>query len=71
MLVTLLITLVVEAPIDNEIRRWTVATLPDDFEAKRLIWKSFHALRTLTSVASLGALLASILFPFGPASESR
>jgi len=70
MLVTLLITLVVEVPIDNEIRRWTVATLPGDFEAKRLTWKSFHALRTLTSVASLGAFLASALFPFGPLPES-
>jgi hypothetical protein len=71
MLATLLITLLVEVPIDNEIRRWTVTTVPGDFEAKRLTWKSFHALRTLTSVASLGALLASVLSPSGSGSAGR
>ncbi|HEV8336689.1 MAG TPA: anthrone oxygenase family protein [Candidatus Polarisedimenticolia bacterium] len=71
LLATLLITLLVEVPIDNEIRRWTVATLPEDFEAKRLTWKSFHAWRTLTSVASLGALLASVLSPSGSGYASR
>jgi hypothetical protein len=63
MVVTLLITLLVEVPIDNEIRRWTVETLPSDWEGKRLTWKHFHALRTLTSIAGLGAFVWSALFP--------
>jgi uncharacterized membrane protein len=61
MVVTLLITLLVEVPIDNEIRRWTVDTLPGDWEAQRLTWKRFHALRTGTSLAGLGALVWSAL----------
>ena len=65
MVVTLLITLLVEVPIDNEIRRWTVETLPGDWEAKRLTWKHFHALRTLTSVSGLGAFVWSVLLPSG------
>lgn len=57
MIATVLITLLVEVPIDNEIRRWTVDTLPADWEAKRMTWKQFHALRTLTSIAGLAALV--------------
>ena len=67
MLATLLITLLVEVPIDNDIRRWTVETLPVDWESKRLTWKHFHALRTLTSVAALSAFLWGILLPSGRA----
>ena len=48
---TLLITLLVLVPIDNDIYTWTTAGLPNDFEDIRRKWKTFHALRTLTSVA--------------------
>lgn len=61
MIATLLITLMVEVPIDNEIKRWTVESLPPDYEATRLTWQRFHALRTATSVASLAALVAGVL----------
>jgi uncharacterized membrane protein len=63
MIVTLLITLLVEVPIDNEIKRWTVDAMPADWEAQRLTWKRFHALRTLTSIAGLAAFAWSALFP--------
>ena len=65
MVVTLLITVLVEVPIDNEIRKWTIDTLPDNWENKRLTWKHFHALRTLSSIAGLAAVLWSALVPAG------
>jgi len=52
LIVTLLITLLVLVPIDNDIYAWTIARLPNDFEGIREKWKTFHALRTLTSVSS-------------------
>jgi Domain of unknown function (DUF1772) len=63
MMLTLIITLAVEVPIDNEIKRWTVDTLPNGWERQRLTWKRFHALRTLTSVAGLAAFAWSALRP--------
>jgi len=63
MIVTLLITVLVEVPIDNEIKRWTVDTMPADWQVQRLTWKRFHALRTLTSIMGLAAFGWSALFP--------
>lgn len=70
MVVTLLITLLVQVPIDNDIRRWTVDTLPVDWEAQRLTWKRFHALRTATSLAGLGAFVWSTLLTSSRSKES-
>jgi uncharacterized membrane protein len=49
---TLLITLAVLVPIDNEINRWTVDTVPSNWEEIRSRWKIFHFMRTLTSLTS-------------------
>jgi uncharacterized membrane protein len=65
MIATLLITLLVEVPIDNELKNWTVDTLPANWEAQRLTWKRFHALRTLTSLKSLAALVGGSLWTSG------
>lgn len=54
MIVTLLITLTVLVPIDNELKNWLVSNLPADFEDIRRKWKSFHAARTFTPLASFG-----------------
>ena len=53
MIVTLIITVAVEAPIDNQIKTWTVDTLPGNWESLRNTWDQFHTLRTCTSVTSL------------------
>jgi len=47
----LLITLLVLVPIDNDIKEWTSATVPGNFEEIRHTWKSYHALRTFLSLA--------------------
>ncbi|MGH2644890.1 MAG: anthrone oxygenase family protein [Chitinophagaceae bacterium] len=61
-IITLLITLLVEVPIDNQIKNWTIETLPADWESLRSKWQSFHTIRTFTSIGSFVLLLAGILF---------
>ncbi|PSK89795.1 DUF1772 domain-containing protein [Taibaiella chishuiensis] len=56
MIVTLLITLLVEVPIDNQIRTWTSDRIPADWRELRATWKQFHAYRTLTSILSFALL---------------
>jgi len=58
----LMITLVVEVPIDNKIKIWTVNSLPDDWRGIRDRWETFHLLRTSVSVFGLALMLAAALF---------
>jgi len=51
-IITLLITLLILVPIDNEIKTWTALTVPEDFDQIRNRWEFYHALRTFTSVTS-------------------
>src|SRR4030095_2985768 len=59
---TLLITLLVLVPIDNQIKAWTVATMPPDWISMREQWQTFHSLRTLTSLVAFGCLALSIVY---------
>ena len=61
-IVTLLITVFIEVPIDNQIKRWTVTTLPVGWKVLRSKWQLYHTVRTFTSLASFVLLLLSILF---------
>jgi uncharacterized membrane protein len=58
----LVITLAVNVPIDNQIRQWTVTTLPSDWQAIRDRWEFYHGLRTFASLAGFACTLASALF---------
>jgi len=62
LIITLLITLLVEVPIDNEIKGWTAATLPSNWESIRNRWDTFHTIRTFTSLASFAGFLLPLLF---------
>ena len=53
MILTLIFTVADEVPIDNQIKTWTEATVPSNWESLRLKWDQFHALRTFTSIASV------------------
>jgi hypothetical protein len=53
MVATLIITVAVEVPIDNQIKTWTEATVPANWESLRHTWDEFHTTRTLTSIASV------------------
>jgi hypothetical protein len=60
--IALLITLFVEVPIDNQIKRWTADTVPSEWTAIRERWQTFHTARTFVSLASLASLIAATLF---------
>jgi uncharacterized membrane protein len=62
-IVALLITLLVEVPIDNQIKTWAAETTPSDWEAIRERWQYFHTARTFVSLASFGSLAIAITFP--------
>lgn len=59
--ITLIITLTVLVPIDNQIKEWSPTSMPPQWEYIRDKWKLFHALRTLTSLASFGCFSWFIL----------
>jgi uncharacterized membrane protein len=59
--IALLITLVIEVPIDNQIRTWTAETVPADWTTLRARWQIFHTARTFVSLGSLGSLILSVL----------
>ncbi len=60
--VALLITLLVEVPLDNQFAEWTVTTLPANWQQLRDRWEWFHAIRSWAAVAGLALLLAGALF---------
>src|SRR5262245_5102422 len=61
MAIALVITLVVNVPIDRQIQSWTTAALPPDWKAIRNRWEFYHGLRTLLSLAALASLFVSTL----------
>jgi uncharacterized membrane protein len=61
LLVAMIITLIVNVPIDGQIQSWTTTTLPADWSAIRDRWELYHGLRTLVSLTALACLFASTL----------
>ena len=59
MVAALVITLVVEVPIDNQIETWTVATLPGDWRSIQSRWELFHTVRTFLAIAAVVAVTIS------------
>lgn len=60
--VALLITLLVEVPLDLQFEQWTVATLPANWQQLRDRWEWFHFIRSWVSVAGLALVLAGAFF---------
>ena len=61
MLITLVITVGVEVPIDNQIKSWTVDSIPDNWKSLRQTWDKFHTARTFTSIGSFVFYIAGML----------
>ncbi|MEX6688686.1 DUF1772 domain-containing protein [Danxiaibacter flavus] len=61
MIATLLITLIVLVPIDNQIKSWIADNPPADWQNIRNRWQFYHQVRTITSVASFGFFTVSFL----------
>ena len=53
MIATLIITVGIEVPIDNQIKSWTETTVPANWKSLRYTWDQFHTIRTFTSIASV------------------
>src|ERR1043165_8145581 len=60
--VALLISLLVEVPLDFQFQQWTMATLPGNWQQLRERWELFHFLRSWFAVIGLALLLAGTLF---------
>lgn len=58
----LLITLLVEVPIDNQIKIWSPASPPADWERIRDTWGTFHLLRTMAALASIYCYIVPVIF---------
>jgi hypothetical protein len=59
---SLLITLLVEVPIDRQILEWTVTTLPTNWHELRDRRETFHVMRTFAYLAGLALILGAALF---------
>lgn len=61
MIMVLVITSLVEVPIDDQIASWTLTTLPSDWEQLRARWAVFHAARTFVSLGAVALAVAAAL----------
>jgi len=61
MVAALVVTLAVEVPIDNQIKVWTIATLPANWEMLRDRWEFYHEVRTFVSIFALAFMIVSSL----------
>jgi uncharacterized membrane protein len=59
LIVTLIITVGIEVPMDNQIKTWSPETVPSDWTAIRSRWQLFHTMRTFTSLASFTLFTAA------------
>ena len=57
----LAITLAINVPIDYDINRWTVNTLPADWAATRDRWELYHEIRTFVSIGAFACVVVSAL----------
>lgn len=57
LITAMLITVLVEVPIDNKIKMWTIQTLPGNWKVLRHRWEVFHTIRTFLSIASFCFLI--------------
>jgi uncharacterized membrane protein len=67
----LVITLLVNVPIDNQLIQWDPSRLPPDWEEIRDRWELFHALRTFSSLGGLALVLAGAVFAEARPAERR
>jgi uncharacterized membrane protein len=68
LLTALVITLLINVPIDYEINAWTVETLPANWTTRRDRWQLYHTVRTFTCLAGFGCGLAAVVLEPTPRS---
>jgi hypothetical protein len=60
--IALLITLLVEVPLDLQFEQWTVSTLPPNWQQLRDRWEWYHFLRSWIALFGLALVIAGALF---------
>ena len=63
MLTATITTLAVNVPIDNEIKTWTISTIPANWKEIWSHWAAYHTFRTFFSISALGFAVTGGLFP--------
>jgi uncharacterized membrane protein len=58
----LIITVGIEVPIDNQIRTWTVAAMPADWQGIRDRWEYYHTIRTFASLSATAFFLIALIY---------
>ena len=56
-----LVTVLVEVPIDNQLKQWTLTSLPANWQALRDRWEFYHTVRTFVSLAALASVVIGSL----------
>jgi hypothetical protein len=59
--IALIITLAIEVPIDNQIKTWTVTTIPADWKDIRDRWELYHTIRTFLTLTCMSFFIGAIL----------
>jgi uncharacterized membrane protein len=57
----LLVTVIVEVPIDNQIKTWSAASVPAGWESIRDRWEHFHTVRTWVALVGITFFIVAIL----------
>lgn len=55
------ITLVIEVPIDNQIKTWIATAAPPDWQAIRDRWEFYHTDRTFLCIAGMACYLMAVI----------
>jgi hypothetical protein len=61
MIIAIVITLSVNVPIDNQLKTWTLSSLPPDWTQIRDRWESFHTARTWLSILAFASVVMAVL----------
>jgi len=59
-LLSLIVTVIIEVPIVKKIEQWDASTLPANWAAYRERWIKFHILRVISSLAGFACLALAI-----------
>lgn len=57
----LAITLLIEVPIDNQIRTWSADSMPTDWQVIRDRWQFYHTSRTFIALAGIACYLMAVI----------
>jgi len=63
-LTSLLITILIEVPINNQVLTWTITSAPDNWKEIMIRWIAFNRIRTIAAVLSFVFFITAILKPF-------